>query len=355
MKNVFENEYPPVTIVIPMYNAERHIREVVRAVFGQDYPGEVEVIVVNDGSTDNSLEVVRSIQKEGGHQRLKVIDQPNQGAVGATNNGFKAAKYDIICSVDSDVVLRPDWLRKVVEEFSDPKVGAVQGYYATPIGVSFWARMMGYDVEARYDSIHSKYVTQVCTGDTAYRREALEKVGLFDPQFEYGYDNDMSYRLLKAGYRLVFRRDAVCDHYWKADLAGYIKQQYRSAYGRMQLVRKHSERITGDSFSGLRMIMQVPLTLLFFALLVLSTGSAVFFTPRSGWYLLVAALFVLGVVLADRFAFAAGVYRKQKDPGVLLMPFVHLLRNAVWCAAFLGWIDGRSGNHGKRKVEQGNP
>jgi cellulose synthase/poly-beta-1,6-N-acetylglucosamine synthase-like glycosyltransferase len=295
----------------------------------------MEVIVVNDGSTDGSVEVIRELRQK---WDFKIIDQSNQGAVSATNNGFKAASHDIICSIDSDVVLASDWLKKIMEEFRDPEVGAVQGYYKTPKGVSFWARMMGYDVEARYDSIGSKCVTQVCTGDTAYRRSALDKVGLFDPSFKYGYDNDMSYRLQEAGYKLVFRKDALCDHYWKEDLKGYLRQQYNSAYGRLQLVKKHTERVTGDSVSGLRMILQVPMTLLFLLFLVSGAVLTLAFAPYRGKYILLASLGIFGAIFIDRVAFAVGVFKKQKDPASLLLPFVHLLRNAVWSWAFLVWV-----------------
>lgn len=322
----------PVSIIIPMYNADRHIKDVLEAIFNQDYPAPIEVIVVNDGSTDKSLEIARSFQEK---SDLKIIDQPNQGAVAATNNGFKAAKYDIICSVDSDVVLHKDWLKKIMEEFDDLSVGAVQGYYKTPKGISFWARMMGYDVEARYDNIKSRYVTQVCTGDTAYRKAAVEKAGLFDPAFKYGYDNDMSYRLLKAGYKLVFRKDALCDHYWKADIKGYIKQQYWSAYGRMQLIQKYKERIAGDSVSGLRMIFQVPLTLLFLTLLI--SGFIMNMFHILGKYFLLASFGILGIMLIDRFFFATRIFKKQKDLSVFFLPFVQLMRNVVWCWAFLRW------------------
>src|SRR3989304_6400669 len=97
---------PPVSIVIPMYNAERHMRKVVEAILNQDYPGPVEIIVVNDGSTDKSLEIVKEFQQT---DNLKVINQQNQGAVVATNNGFKAASHDITCSVESDAVPDTGW------------------------------------------------------------------------------------------------------------------------------------------------------------------------------------------------------------------------------------------------------
>ena len=324
----------PVSIVIPMYNAERYIEEVLRSIFAQDYPGPVEIIVVNDGSTDASLDRVRSLE---GNGDLRVLDQDNQGAVVATNNGLSAAKHDIICSVDSDVVLKKDWLTKIVEEFIDPSVGAVQGYYKTPAGISFWARMMGYDVEARYDAIRTKHVSQVCTGNTAYRKEALDKVGLFDPAFIYGYDNDMSYRLQHGGYKLVFRKDALCDHFWKADLVSYLRQQYRSAYGRMQLVRKHTDRVAGDSVSGLRMILQAPLTLLSIILAAAALVTGLLSWQRTACYLLLCSVVIFGAIVIDRTLFAIGVYRKQKDPAALLLPFVHLLRNIAWVWAAIRW------------------
>ncbi|OGW35300.1 MAG: hypothetical protein A2010_12415 [Nitrospirae bacterium GWD2_57_9] len=336
-----EHHEDGVSIVIPLYNAEAHIEQVLKAVLEQDFGGALEIIVVNDGSTDRSSQVITPFEAAG---KIHVINQENQGAAAATNRGFLAARYRIICSIDSDVVLDRNWLRTVLEEFKDPDVGAVQGYYRTPDTVSFWARMMGYDVEKRYDDIPDKYVTQVCTGDTAYRKNALDRVGLFDTAFRYGYDNDMSYRLLQAGYRLVFRKDAQCDHYWKADIKSYIRQQYRSAYGRMQLVSKHQDKITGDSVSGLRMILQVPITLVAMLLLAAAAFSSLF--PGHSTMVIAmlgTALVLLAVLLADRTAFTIPIIRKHKDATAVFLPFVHLLRNAVWTWALLGWLAKKSG------------
>jgi len=320
-----------ISIVIPLYNAQEYIVSVIEAMLAQDYRGDVEIIVVNDGSRDRSPELVARFEKQG---KVTLINQENKGAVAATNAGFSAARHEIICSVDSDVVIEKDWLKKIVAEFDDPKVGAVQGYYKTPAGVSFMARMMGYDIEKRYDDIKGKYVSQVCTGDTAYRRSALNAVGFFDPSFAYGYDNDMSYRLQNAGYKLVFRKDALCYHYWKSTLKGYVIQQYKSAYGRMQLIRKHRNRVTGDSVSGLRMILQVPLVLLTIFLFIIGLAAMPF--SKYGHFFF-AALISFGIMFFDRFFFALGVAAKQKDLSALFLPFVHILRNAVWGWAFLKW------------------
>ena len=199
-----------VSIVIPMYNAENFIGKVLESIVRQEYDAPVELIVVNDGSTDGSLEIVRGFA---GRCDLRVIDQPNQGAVAATNNGILASRYPVVCSVDSDVLLDQGWIASIVREFEDPQVGAVQGYIRTPPSSPFLVRMAGYDLEYRYDRLTSKHVTQVSTANTAYRRAALDKVGLFEPGFTYGYDNDMSYRLQAGGYRLVMCQAASCEHY----------------------------------------------------------------------------------------------------------------------------------------------
>ncbi|RMG04627.1 MAG: glycosyltransferase [Nitrospirae bacterium] len=327
----------PVSVIIPVYNAGDFIEKVVDAIFKQDYPGEIETIVVNDGSSDDtSLKARTMITSVPKSRTLIVIDQPNKGAAEATNTGIRNATHDIVCSVDSDVLLYPDWLKKVVQEFSDPKVAAVQGYYMTPKDASFWAKMMGYDVELRYDSIKSKYVSHVCTGNTAYRRDAIERVGLFDSSFVYGYDNDMSYRLQKAGYKLVFLKDAQCDHYWKSTLYGYLKQQFRAGYGRLKLIKKHPDRKTGDSVSNIRMILQVPLMFLILVLLLV-TIPFYFLDYINGTVFLFPAFF-LAFLLCERFHFAVGAVKKHNDLSALAMPFVHLLRNLVWCFATVSWL-----------------
>ena len=166
-----------------------------------------------------------------------------RGAAAAINTGVRAARFPIICQVDQDVVLRPGWMRMLAEELDDPKVAAVQGYYATDPGATLCARAMSLDLEQRYAAIDSDDTEHACTGNSAYRAEALRTVGLLDETFGYGYDNDLSYRLREAGYRLTFCRRAQSVHRWREGLIGYLAQQYGFGYGRIDLVAKHPGRV----------------------------------------------------------------------------------------------------------------
>ena len=118
-------------------------------------------------------------------------------------------------------------------------MGAVQGYYVSDPDSTLCARAMGLDLEQRYAAIAGRETTHVCTGNSAYRAEALRKVGLLDETFGYGYDNDLSYRLRAAGYRLIFCREARSVHRWREGLIGYLGQQYGFGYGRIDLVARH--------------------------------------------------------------------------------------------------------------------
>ena len=98
----------------------------------------------------------------------------------------------------------------------------------------------------------------MCTGNSAYRAEALHKAGLFDESFGYGYDNDMSYRLMHAGYALRFRPAAKSVHRGET-LRGYLVQQYGQGYGRLDIVWKHPGWVAGDAVSPSMMMAHAPL------------------------------------------------------------------------------------------------
>ena len=142
---------------------------------------------------------------------------------------------------------------------SSRNVGAVQGRYVAAGTGSLFSRVMALDLEQRYAHL-SDTVDHVCTGNSAYRVSALEAVGLLNEDLGYGYDNDLSYRLGAAGYRLIFRRDARSRHSWRDGVVGYLTQQYGFGYGRLDVVAAHPTRIAGDAVSPAWMMAQPVIT-----------------------------------------------------------------------------------------------
>ena len=142
---------------------------------------------------------------------------------------------------------------------TSPASVAVQGYFVTDPQAPVVARVAGMDLEQRYAAIGEGPTSHVCTGNSAYRAEALHKVGLFDESFGYGYDNDMSYRLMRAGYALRFCPGAKSVHRWRETLRGYLVQQYGQGYGRLDIVWKHPGWVAGDAVSPSMMMAHAPL------------------------------------------------------------------------------------------------
>ena len=235
-----------VSFVVPVHNGASCLRDTLAAIVAQDAGRPSEIVVVDDHSDDGSMALLRGLSKT---WPLRIVPAESRGAAAAINTGIRAARYPIICQVDQDVVLEPGWTARLVAELDDPDVAAAQGYYVTDGGADWTARTMGLDLEQRYAAIDGSFTDHVCTGNAAYRADALHRVGLFDERFGYGYDNDMSYRLRAAGHKLVLCRAARSVHHWRPGLLGYLGQQYGYGYGRLDLVAKHPGRVTGDAVS----------------------------------------------------------------------------------------------------------
>jgi glycosyltransferase involved in cell wall biosynthesis len=188
-----------VSFVIPVHNGASYVRETIEAVVAQADGRPMEILVVDDCSNDDSAALLRRLARQ---WPVHLIQGPGRGAAAAINVGVRAARFPIICQVDQDVVLEAQWMRRLCAQLDDPLVGAVQGYYRTDPDAAISSRAMGLDLEQRYAAICGLETDHVCTGNSAYRAEALRRVGLFDEELGYGYDNDISYRLKGAGYRL---------------------------------------------------------------------------------------------------------------------------------------------------------
>ena len=322
-----------VSFVVPVHNGAACIRDALESILVQADGRPMEIIVVDDVSQDDSSALLRRLADI---WPLRIIEGDGRGAAAAINSGVRAARFPIICQVDQDVVLRPGWMCSLLKELDDPSVGAVQGYYASDPDATLFARAMGFDLEQRYAAIEGRETSHVCTGNSAYRAEALRKVGLFDERFGYGYDNDLSYRLRAAGYRLIFCRDAQSVHRWREGAIGYLRQQYGFGYGRIDLVAKHPRRLAGDSVSPAGM-MSHPLVM---GIAVTSLVSAMVAGGAWRLFALGGATLVAGLLL-ERLAAGISAARRFHDPTPLVFPLLHLGRDLAWVAAIGMWLARR--------------
>jgi cellulose synthase/poly-beta-1,6-N-acetylglucosamine synthase-like glycosyltransferase len=233
---------PPVSIVVPAFNEAEVIESAVRSLAGSEYP-EVEVIVVDDGSSDGTGEIVRGL----GLERVRLLLEENRGKPAALNTGIEAARHELIVTVDADTVFERGTLRRLVQPFRDERVGAVAGN--TKVGnrqgmLGRWQHIdyvMGFNLDRRlYDVLQCMPTVPGAIG--AFRRSALDEVGRFSGA-TLAEDTDITIALGRAGWRVVYAEDARAFTEAPSTLSALWRQRYRWSYGTMQAVWKHRRAV----------------------------------------------------------------------------------------------------------------
>ncbi|MEK6942245.1 MAG: glycosyltransferase family A protein [archaeon] len=217
---------PNASIVVMTHNRKPVLEKTLKAMLAQKFSGEFEIIVVNDGSTDGTVEMLG--KKFGKEKKIIAINQPRSYPCRARNNGIKKARNEFIVIMDDDCIPGKNWLQCLIDGFSSPKIGIVSSYDLYG-GTS-----------------------------TAFRKQILDRVGGFDE--EYGYyreDTDLVFRIMEKGFksRLV-RADFLHEHKMEAPkgIFGVIRYAVeRANYHKndVLLFKKHPKN--AGKFLGVRL------------------------------------------------------------------------------------------------------
>ena len=234
VKKIYDNPLPPnlraypnVSVVVCVYNGERTIDSCLASLEKLNYPN-YEVIVVNDGSTDETRQIAES------YDTIRLVNQENQGLSAARNVGIQAATGEIIAFTDADCMADPDWLTYLVARFQSSEFGAVGGPNFSPPDDSFVASCVAVSPGAPTHVLLDDEAAEHIPGcNMAFRREALEAIKGFDPIFRAaGDDVDLCWRLQNKGYKIGFSPAAVVWHFRRNTVRDYLKQQ--RGYGKAE-------------------------------------------------------------------------------------------------------------------------
>jgi cellulose synthase/poly-beta-1,6-N-acetylglucosamine synthase-like glycosyltransferase/peptidoglycan/xylan/chitin deacetylase (PgdA/CDA1 family) len=253
----------PVSVIVPAYNEKEGIEPAVRSLAGGEHPGGIEVIVVDDGSTDGTADIVDAM----GLPNVRVVRIPNGGKPNALNTGVALARHDLIVMVDGDTVFEPDSLHRLVQPFAEPTVGAVAGNVKVGNRTSVVARwqhieyVIGFNLDRRlYDVL--KCMPTIPGAIGAFRREALRDAGGMSHD-TLAEDTDITMALCRAGWHVVYEERARAWTEAPATLKQLWTQRYRWSYGTMQAMWKHRRALIERGPSGRFGRLGLPLVALF--------------------------------------------------------------------------------------------
>ncbi|GAA4684230.1 bifunctional polysaccharide deacetylase/glycosyltransferase family 2 protein [Phytohabitans rumicis] len=239
----------PVTVVVPAYNESANIAATVRSLVASDYP-QLEVIVVDDGSSDGTADIVERLRLPG----VSVIRQANAGKPAALNTGIAHARGDILVLVDGDTVFEPDAVGRLVQPLREPDVGAVSGNtkVANRRGLlGRWQHLeyvIGFNLDRRMFDV-ARCMPTVPGAIGAFRRAAVVDVGGV-PADTLAEDTDFTMALIRAGWRILYAPDAVAWTEAPASLRQLWRQRYRWCYGTMQATWKHRRALVQSGPAG---------------------------------------------------------------------------------------------------------
>lgn len=241
--------YPGVSILIAAYNEEAGIGATLESIARLSYAGQVEALVLNDGSTDRTVAEVKASQAElrlPPNVSIRLIDyQQNRGKAAVLNSGLAEASHDLICTIDGDSRLRTNSLGEIVERYlSDPPgtmavAGAVlvRNSRASLItAAQEWDYFHGISAVKRMQSMY--HGTLVAQGAfSLYSKRALETVGGWPDSV--GEDIVMTWAMLERGYRVGYAEDAIVFTDAPTTFRQFYQQRKRWSRGLMEALQRH--------------------------------------------------------------------------------------------------------------------
>lgn len=243
----------PVSVIVAAFNEEKVIADTIGSVLAADYTGELEIIVVDDGSSDETAAGVEAIAKS--DHRVRLLRQPNRGKARALQRGLSAMRTGIAVFLDADTYCQRDTLRRLVEPFSDEAVGGVSGHAKVGNLRTFIARCQALEYTCGFNLDRRAYtrwncMTVVPGAISAIRKSAIDDAGGLSLE-TLAEDTDLTLTLRKRGHRMVYVPEAIAWTEAPETVATLARQRFRWAYGTLQCLWKHRDMVFNWNYRAL--------------------------------------------------------------------------------------------------------
>jgi glycosyltransferase involved in cell wall biosynthesis len=261
------------SVVIPCFNAERFIHKCLSALSNQSIDrNRYEIIVVDDGSNDNTADAALDFCD-------RVIRTANLGSASARNTGVRHASGSVILFTDADCIPYPNWIETMTEPFMNTDISGVKGAYRT--SQIDWVAVF---VQAEYEYKYKRLLKETCidfidTYSAGFRRTVFDSVGGFDERYPGASveDQEFSFRVARAGYKMVFVPDAIVMHHHADTLSWYFRKKKNIGYWKVMVLKRHPSKMVRDSHTPQTLKLQLPgafFTVVFAILIPISGVSA---------------------------------------------------------------------------------
>ncbi len=247
-KNLVQKKrtWPSFSILIPAYNEEACIERAIRSVLAANYRKK-EIVVIDDGSTDRTIEVVENLQRRFSRSNIRLITQPNSGKGSALNTGIKASSGELVMVLDADATIAKDSLKNSVKYFDDKRVKGVASSVRLDANDSWLGLiqrveyLLSYRMKRSLTQLNIEYI--IGGVGSVYRRSTLSQVSGYRTN-TITEDIDLSMKVVSRGnkaYRVVFASDVQTTTQPVLSFGELVKQRTRWKQGRMQAFLRYKK------------------------------------------------------------------------------------------------------------------
>jgi len=245
------NEFPFVSVLIPIRNEARYIERCLQAVLAQDYPADrLEILVIDGRSTDGTHDrVQRIIDEHPAPPGIRLLDNPGGIVPTGLNIGIREARGEIIVRVDGHCIIAPDYVKNCVKHIQKGQVDGVGGPWQT-VGETELARIIAVGMSSSFGVGDSAFRTQ--TGKTmladtvpfpAYTRNLIHRIGLYDEELVRNQDDEYNYRIRELGGKVLLASDVRSTYFCRSSLRGLWRQYFQYGYWKVRVLQKHPRQM----------------------------------------------------------------------------------------------------------------
>ena len=234
---------PEVSVILPIRNEGKYIEKCLSTIMGQDYDlDKIEILIVDGDSEDNTKEIVKKICAE--YKNVKLLHNPRGIVSTGMNIGIRNAKGNVIVRVDGHTVLEKDYIIQGIEYLKKTQADNVGGLMRAT-GTTYLSRVIAFATSSPFGvgdgafhySIKEQYVDTVYMG--IYPMEVFHKIGLFDEELVRNQDDELNYRLRKAGGRIFMTPQIKSNYYNRGSLKSLWRQYFQYGFWKIRVFQKH--------------------------------------------------------------------------------------------------------------------
>jgi cellulose synthase/poly-beta-1,6-N-acetylglucosamine synthase-like glycosyltransferase len=329
MDETDKNDRPFVSVVMTVLNMERTIKECLESLINLNYPKDrYEIIIVDGKSKDSTKDIVQSIIDKTNEPEIRLYEKEGLVGVGR-NEAFAQSKGEFVAITDGDMVVPPDWLDNLINNFDDdvagvggPNDNADKSLITTAIacidvqGPSFdVVPLLGDNPYTEEKVSDSDVYTTICR-NTAYRKKVLDDIKGFDERIISCDDPELNMKILKKGYKLKYIPDALVKHHHRSSISGFYKQQRRYAVSQAIVNKIHPELY--------KRIQPLPFIAFIFLLLLIAAS----FVIPNLVYLLILIIVVYAAIYLGYGLKCAMI--KNEPKLIFLIPLIVLAWHWAW-------------------------